>query len=182
MTHVNQTISRIPISALPSSLNNGPATTPKLSAFRQPFTTAAFLSLFSCYCAVAILAVFPHTYIFKLSLLPIIIWQAWYCAVALDCPTRFGTIPGTGECGPTQSLQFGLCSAVALKFYISSGPRTLTQFISWRIARVIDWCIDLGAGVAGMGIHQDIVTEVRTISKRSKCPRRTTLVYPERSP
>jgi hypothetical protein len=51
---------------------------------RQPFTTAAFLPLCACNYILAVLAILPHTYILKLALLPVILWQAWNCAVGLD--------------------------------------------------------------------------------------------------
>jgi hypothetical protein len=53
-------------------------------ASRQPFTTTAFFPLFSLHYALAVLAILPHTFILKLALLPIVLWQAWKCAVGLD--------------------------------------------------------------------------------------------------
>jgi len=51
---------------------------------RQPFTAAAFLPLYACHYVLAVLAILPHTFILKLALLPVILWQAWNCAVGLD--------------------------------------------------------------------------------------------------
>ena len=48
-------------------------------ALRQPFTTAAFLPLFLCYYALAVLVVLPHTFVVRLSLVPVLLWQAWNC-------------------------------------------------------------------------------------------------------
>ncbi len=56
-------------------------------ASRQPFTTAAFLSLYSLYYVLAVLAILPRTFILKLALLPIFLWQAWNCAVGFDLST-----------------------------------------------------------------------------------------------
>ncbi|KAI0295338.1 hypothetical protein B0F90DRAFT_1939935 [Multifurca ochricompacta] len=53
-------------------------------ALRQPFTPAATLPLVLSHYALAVLAILPNTFIFKLSLLPIILWQAWCCTVKLD--------------------------------------------------------------------------------------------------
>jgi hypothetical protein len=51
---------------------------------RQPFTTAAFLPLCACNYILAVLAILPHTYILRLALVPVILWQAWNCAVGLN--------------------------------------------------------------------------------------------------
>jgi hypothetical protein len=51
---------------------------------RQPFTPAAFLPLCTCNYILAVLAILPHTYILRLALVPVILWQAWNCAVGLD--------------------------------------------------------------------------------------------------
>ena len=53
-------------------------------ALRRPFTAAAFLPLYSCHYALAVLAILPHTFILRLALTPIVLWQAWNCAVGLD--------------------------------------------------------------------------------------------------
>ena len=53
-------------------------------AARQPFTIAAFLILYSLYYVLAVLAILPHTFILKLALFPIVLWQAWKCAVERD--------------------------------------------------------------------------------------------------
>ncbi|KAH9958220.1 hypothetical protein BC827DRAFT_1136615 [Russula dissimulans] len=53
-------------------------------ALRQPFTTAAFLPLGSCHYLLALLVILPRTFILRLALVPIILWQAWNCAVGLD--------------------------------------------------------------------------------------------------
>lgn len=51
---------------------------------RPPLTLAAFFPLLLAYYAQAVLAILPNTFIFKLLLLPFILWQAWKCAVGLD--------------------------------------------------------------------------------------------------
>ncbi|KAH9974849.1 hypothetical protein BJV74DRAFT_953746 [Russula compacta] len=53
-------------------------------ALRRPFTATAFLPLYLCHYALAVLAILPHTFILRLALTPIVLWQAWNCAVGLD--------------------------------------------------------------------------------------------------
>jgi len=53
-------------------------------AARQPFTVAAFLPLCACQYLLAVLAILPHTYVLRLAIVPVVLWQAWYCAVGLD--------------------------------------------------------------------------------------------------
>jgi hypothetical protein len=50
----------------------------------QPFTTAAFLVPYSLHYVLAVLAILPHTFILKVALFPIVLWQAWKCAVERD--------------------------------------------------------------------------------------------------
>ena len=63
-------------------------------ASRQPFTTAAFLPLYSLHYVLAVLAILPHTSILKLALLPTVLWQAWKCAVGLDLSVGLGNLLG----------------------------------------------------------------------------------------
>ena len=51
---------------------------------RQPLTLAAVFPLFLSYHAQAVLTILPDTFIFRLFLLPFILWQVWRCAVGLD--------------------------------------------------------------------------------------------------
>ena len=53
-------------------------------ASRQPFTTAAFLPLYTCHYVLAVLTILPHTFVLRLALLPIVLLQVWNCAVGLD--------------------------------------------------------------------------------------------------
>jgi hypothetical protein len=128
-------------------------------ALCQPFTTAAFLPLFSCYYALTVLAILPHTYIFKLSLLPIIIWQTWYCAVVLIAQlvwhdpwdSRVQAIP----IASTLAIWYSHPQA----FIILLGMYADTM-ISYHDAYCKSgWNVDPGAEITGMGIHlsQDIL-------------------------
>jgi hypothetical protein len=51
---------------------------------RQPLTLAAVFPVLLCNYALAVLAILPNTFIFKLLLLPVILWQAWRCAIGYD--------------------------------------------------------------------------------------------------
>jgi len=53
-------------------------------ALRQPLTLAALFPLFLGYYAQAVLAILPNTFMFKVLLLPFILWQAWRCSVEFD--------------------------------------------------------------------------------------------------
>ena len=61
---------------------------------RQPSTLAAFFPLFLGYYAQAVLAILPNTFIFKLLLLPFILWQAWKCVTGLDCAAPWARLLG----------------------------------------------------------------------------------------
>jgi len=51
---------------------------------RQPLTLAAVFPVLLCNYALAVLAILPNAFIFKLFLLPVILWQAWGCAIGYD--------------------------------------------------------------------------------------------------
>ena len=61
---------------------------------RQPFTAAAFLPLYSLHYVLAVLAILPHTFVLKLALLPILLWQAWKCATGLDLSAGLANLLG----------------------------------------------------------------------------------------
>jgi len=63
-------------------------------ALRQPLTLATVFPLFLGFYAQAVLAILPNTFIFKLLLLPFILWQAWRCAVGLDFGASLAQLPG----------------------------------------------------------------------------------------
>ena len=60
----------------------------------QPLTLAALTPLLLSYHAQAILAILPNTFIFKLLLLPYILWQAWKCTVEFDHGVLFAQLLG----------------------------------------------------------------------------------------
>ena len=59
---------------------------PPDAAARQPFTTVALLVPYSLHYVLAVLAILPHTFILKLALFPIVLWQAWKYAVEREVP------------------------------------------------------------------------------------------------
>lgn len=63
-------------------------------SLRQPLTLTAVAPLFACYYAEAVLVQLPRTFIWKLSLLPIIIWSGWHAATCYDLARRTALILG----------------------------------------------------------------------------------------
>lgn len=63
-------------------------------ALREPLTLTAVLPLLLSYYAQAVLAILPNTFIFKLMLLPFILWQGWRCIVGFDCALRLAQLFG----------------------------------------------------------------------------------------
>lgn len=61
---------------------------------RQPLTFVAVFPLFLGYYAQAALAILPNTFIFRFLLLPFILWQAWECAIGLDCAVLWAQFLG----------------------------------------------------------------------------------------
>jgi len=55
---------------------------PDLS-LRQSSLTAVF-PLFLTYYALAVLAILPNTFLFRLLLQPVFLWQAWRCVTNVD--------------------------------------------------------------------------------------------------
>ena len=66
---------------------------PDLS-LRQPLTLVAILPLLLSYHALAVLTILPNTFVFKLLLLPFILWQAWKCAIEVDCGVPLAQLLG----------------------------------------------------------------------------------------
>ncbi|KAI0302801.1 hypothetical protein B0F90DRAFT_1627170 [Multifurca ochricompacta] len=91
-------------------------------ALRQPYTSSAFFPLVLGHYALAILAILPHTFIFRISLLPIVLWQAWRCAVGLSLSE-----------GVAQLL--GLESAERLNYF--NVPYMIGVFVI--VTRSFDW-------------------------------------------
>ena len=69
------------------------------TALREPLTLAAILPLFLSYYAQAVLAILPNTFIFKLFLLPFILWQGWRSIVGFDFAIRLAQLFGHQNTG-----------------------------------------------------------------------------------
>src|SRR5579863_6434814 len=61
---------------------------------RRPLTLAAVLPVLLYYYALAVLAILPNTFIFKIFLLPFVSWQASRCAIRYDCAPLEAQIAG----------------------------------------------------------------------------------------
>jgi len=77
-------------------------------ALRQPLTLAAVFPLFLGSYAQAVLAILPNTFIFKLLLLPFILWQAWKCATGLDCAVLWAQFLGRESADGFRGANLGL--------------------------------------------------------------------------
>ena len=64
-----------------------------------PLTVAAILLFHACHYLLAVLSILPHIYILRLAIVPVILWQAWYCAVGLDWPTGLARLLGRDSVG-----------------------------------------------------------------------------------
>ena len=54
----------------------------------------AFLIPYSLHYVLAVLAILPHTFILKLAFFPIVMWQAWKCAVERDVSVVMANLLG----------------------------------------------------------------------------------------
>ena len=53
-------------------------------AARQPFTIVALLVPYSLHYVLAVLAILPRTFILKVAIFPILLWQTWKCVTEKD--------------------------------------------------------------------------------------------------
>jgi hypothetical protein len=63
-------------------------------ALREPLTLSTLSPLLLSYHLQAALAILPNTFIFKLLLLPYILWQAWKCIAVYDHAALFAQMLG----------------------------------------------------------------------------------------
>ena len=89
-------------------------------ASRQPFTSAAFLPLYFLYYVLALLAILPRTFILKLALLPIFLWQVWKCATGLDFAVALAHSFGLES--PVRVCGFNFGFVVRFFFYGGRNP------------------------------------------------------------
>jgi len=83
-----------------------PAYPPDPSA-RQPLTVAAVLPLYACHYLLAVLAILPHTYVLRVAFVPVVLWQAWYCAVGLDFSAGVARSLGRDGVGRLNQWNYG---------------------------------------------------------------------------
>jgi hypothetical protein len=76
-------------------------------AARQPVTVAAILRLYACHYLLAVLVILPRTYISRLAFGPVVLWQAWYCAVGLDFPAWMAKLLGRDHVGRLHHEHYG---------------------------------------------------------------------------
>jgi hypothetical protein len=100
-------------------------------AFRQPLTLAAVFPLFLGHYTQAVLAILPNTFIFKLLLLPFILWQAWKCAIGLDCAVLWAQFLGRESSDGFRSSNLGL--AVRPSLFDDNVPRTCLLKLAYRL-------------------------------------------------
>ncbi|KAI0291690.1 hypothetical protein BC826DRAFT_1105826 [Russula brevipes] len=61
---------------------------------REPLTLTAISPLILGYYAQAVLVILPNTFTFRVSLLPLILWQAWRCAIGFDFAAQLAQLLG----------------------------------------------------------------------------------------
>jgi hypothetical protein len=100
-------------------------------ASRQPFTTAAFLPLYSLYYVLAVLAILSHAFIPKLSLLPIFLWQVWKCTTELDFSARLADSLRLEIAARLRAFKFGFVA----RFYGRATPSLSTDdhYAGWVV-------------------------------------------------
>jgi hypothetical protein len=95
---------------------------PPDAASRQPLTTAAILPLTLLYYVLAVLTILPHTFILKLALLPVILWQAWKCAVGLDLSVGLANLLGIESSAGLRYSNFLFVVRFCCRAYSPSPP------------------------------------------------------------
>lgn len=78
------------------------------SSLREPITISAVAPLFACYYVLALLVQLPRTFVFRVSLLPIVIWSGWHAATRYDLALRVALMLGWEDHWQIQGLNFAL--------------------------------------------------------------------------
>ena len=115
-------------------------------ASRQPFTTAAFLPLYSLLYVLAVLSILPHTFILKLALLPILLWQDWKCAVGLDLSAGLANLLGIESSTRLRYFNFLFVVRFCTRTYSPFPPCTDTR-------NCLGWAARYGIEVCCMGFR-----------------------------
>lgn len=87
-------------------------------AARQPLTITAILSLYAFHYFLAVLAILPHTYFLRLAFVPVVLWQAWYCAVGLDFPAALTKRSGHDDVGRLHHKNYGYMVCDSFSKYV----------------------------------------------------------------
>ena len=145
-------------------------------ASRQPFTTAAFLPLYSLYYVLAVLAILPRTFILKLALLPIFLWQVWKCTTGFDLAAGLANSLGLESTDRVLPFNFGFVVRFLWSWRAPS-PFPLTVHYAGRVVRY-------GAQGRLLDVRWEAAQKVQTTRGGGprRCPHRAPLVHPERSP
>jgi hypothetical protein len=114
-------------------------------ASRQPFTTAAFLPLYSLFYVLAVLSILPRTFVLKLALLPVLLWQIWKCAVGLDFSAGLANLFGLESSDRLRHFNF----MFVVRFYGSSLP----SFPSLSTDDYAGCVVRYGAEVRRLGVR-----------------------------
>jgi len=111
-------------------------------ALRQPFTTAAILPLYSCHFLLAVLAILPYTFILRLALVPIILWQTWNCAVVLDFSAGLARFLGLESSDRLNHWNFAYVvrSTMSFLFHAFADARVASQIGMFTVAlKSLQW-------------------------------------------
>src|SRR6267142_348978 len=106
----------------------------------QPLTLAALSPLLLSYHVQAVLAILPNTFIFKLLLLPYILWQVWKCIVEFDHAALFAQLLGHHR---TDRVAF--CSFVHVVRYFAKLISSRWMFAEVGRTQIALFCIGLRA-------------------------------------
>jgi hypothetical protein len=74
---------------------------------RQPLTVAAVLPLYACHYLLAVFTILPPTYFLRLAFLPVVLWQAWCCAVGLEFSAGFANSLGRDRADRFNQWNYG---------------------------------------------------------------------------
>jgi len=91
---------------------------PPDTAARQPLTVAAILLFYACHYLLVVHPTLPHIYILRLIIVPVVLWQAWYCAVGLDWPTGLARLLGRDSVGRHHHENYGYVARDSFSKYV----------------------------------------------------------------
>ena len=126
----------LPNTSLSAFLPNAPD-----PAARQPFSTAAFLVPCSLHYVLAVLAILPHTFILKLALFPIFLWQVWKFTVEQDLSVALANSLGHESSARLRHWNYALavrfCHRTSSHFFLT--PLTTQTWLVGAMLRSLAW-------------------------------------------